>query len=438
MKIIIIGAGQGGLSAAYGLAKGGHDVVVYEARKEDELIYDWHDDVNCKVFKDLKIPVPDESEYFLKNYWSFNGPFSDRWVKVIQDPEKLDWSMERRPLSRILTARAREAGAVIKFETPVEKLVFGEESVKGATVYGEDILAALVIDSSGVFSKFRASLPASFGIAKQPGKEDVFEVYRAFYNMKPDTKTPSLHTNKAYLKHLGRNGISWCIADPSGQVNVLVGTVGELTDKDFAAAMEHLKKDNDFLGDILLRGGSICNIPVRYPITKMVADGYALIGDAAFMTIPMLGSGIASSIYAGDILAEVVNRKNSARAADLWEYQCKFMRKLGAVHVAVDVLKRWMLTADNDDVRYLMESGIVSENDMKYVSVGEMLVLKPVDLIKKLLIGWKKLPLLLTLNKVLMKGKKGYKLAMKIPVTYKPAKVAAWERKLNGLFETKR
>ncbi|MDR2634790.1 MAG: hypothetical protein LBC13_02280 [Clostridiales bacterium] len=169
----------------------------------------------------------------------------------------------------------------------------------------------------------------------------------------------------------------------------------------------------------------------------MVADGYVLIGDAAFMTIPMLGSGIASSIYAGDILAEVVNRKNSARAADLWEYQYKFMRKIGAVHVAVDVLKRWMLTAENDDVRYLMESGIVSEKDMRYVSVGEMLELSPVDLIKKLLIGWRRLPLLLTLNKVLMTGKKGFKLAKRIPESYQTAKIDKWERKLKGVFEDK-
>ena len=42
-KIIVAGAGHGGLAAAALLAKQGYDVTVIEAKKRAEMGHDWHD-----------------------------------------------------------------------------------------------------------------------------------------------------------------------------------------------------------------------------------------------------------------------------------------------------------------------------------------------------------------------------------------------------------
>ena len=39
----------------------------------------------------------------------------------------------------------------------------------------------------------------------------------------------------------------------------------------------------------------------------MVADGYAAIGDSAFMTVPVIGSGIANALKAAKILADAIS-----------------------------------------------------------------------------------------------------------------------------------
>ena len=51
MKIVVVGAGIGGMLTAEKLGGLGFDVVVYEkANSLDEMRYDWHDDVSPVVF----------------------------------------------------------------------------------------------------------------------------------------------------------------------------------------------------------------------------------------------------------------------------------------------------------------------------------------------------------------------------------------------------
>ena len=73
MKIIIAGAGMGGMIAAERLAKLGFDVTVYEQSPSlDEMRYDWHDDVNPSIFRRLGLEMPAGS--FRKKSWTFISP----------------------------------------------------------------------------------------------------------------------------------------------------------------------------------------------------------------------------------------------------------------------------------------------------------------------------------------------------------------------------
>ncbi|HPZ64853.1 MAG TPA: hypothetical protein PLC75_04510, partial [Bacillota bacterium] len=86
---------------------------------------------------------------------------------------------------------------------------------------------------------------------------------RAFYNRRPGSKVPEQHTNKAYLKHLGEEGISWCIYDPSDTVNVLVGRTRRLDEETLQRGLQALREDNEIIGDQVLRGGFVVAIPCR-------------------------------------------------------------------------------------------------------------------------------------------------------------------------------
>lgn len=432
-KIVVIGAGVGGCYVAELLGKMGNDVTVYEIAKRGEVSYDWHDDINPSVFDKVGITLPEEKFWFRKNNWTFVSPSEETAIAINLPEEKLDFSIERRKFAEFLISRA-EKYANFVFGTTVEKLIVKDEQVVGIVVNGEEIYADLVIDNSGVNSPFRAMAPASYGMTDMYESEEVFRTFRAFYNRNESAPEPT-HMNAVYLKHLGEKGISWCIKDPSGMVNVLVGRIGELSEETLENALNKLKASNPIIGDKILRGGGIYDVSVRYPALRMAGKGYVTIGDSAFQTIPMLGSGLEMSLLAAYFLAENVKKFNSIDMDALWGYQVDYFKAQGADHISVDMLKRFLLAVNPNDIDYLFKSGVVSNSDFEAAAVGGTIKLGIIDLITRVYRGRKKIGLLLTLKTALDKGERLKKTALTIPTVYDEQAIEKWVNKMTKIIK---
>lgn len=432
VKIVVIGAGHGGLQAAKELSKNGFEVTVYEKNSPEKVSYDWRDDVEPTVFEELKIILPDNSRKTGRT--SFVAPFSEKPFYMENEENANEWSIKRNAFVLLLVKTAEEAGAEIKFNTPVESLIIEDNEVKGVRVNDKKIFSDLVIDSSGIDSVFRKEVAKIFNITEKIDDNDVFTVYRAFVKTVAGENLPKNHKKKVYLKYLGMPGISWCICEPDGLVNILIGRVGELHESEFKNAILKLKKANPFISDEIVMGGKFGRIPVRYPLTKMVGKGYATVGDAAFMTIPITGSGISNSLRAGQILADEIIKNNSVSVETLWRYQVKYYEEIGAEHFFVDYVKRTLLMSDNEDIKYIFESGIITEDDLCNFSSGNGLKLTPQKIIFKLSKCIKKSNFVITLLSALMKGLKAKMWAMKIPQKYDEEKIKLWQMKVEGLF----
>ena len=432
MKIVVIGAGHGGLQAAKELAKNGFKVTVYEKNSPEKVSYDWRDDVEPTVFEKLKITLPDNSRKTSRT--SFVAPFSETPLYMENEENANEWSIKRNTFVLLLAKLAEEAGAEIKFNTSVLKLIIENNEVKGVIVKNEKIFADLVIDSSGIDSSLREEASNIFNITEKIDVKDAFTVYRAFVKIAVGEKLPENHKKKVYLKYLGMPGISWCICEPDGLINILIGRVGEMPEKEFKNALLKLKKANPFISDEIVMGGKFGRIPVRYPLTKMVGRGYVAIGDCAFMTIPLTGSGISNSLRAGHILAEEIIKNKSVSVETLWKYQVRYYEKIGAEHFFVDYVKRTLLMSDNEDIKYIFESGIITENDLCNFSSGKGLKFTPHELMFKLCKCIKKSYFVMTILGALMKGLKAKNQAMKIPQNYDEEKIKLWQAKIEGLF----
>lgn len=432
MRIIVIGAGIGGLVAGEILGKSGHEVQIFEKSARKNISYDWHDDVSRSVFASLGYPLPDQKHYFVKGCWTFVTPDEKTNVYVDLPEEKRDYSIERRALAELYIGRA-EKHADLRFGHEVESLIIENGEVKGVVVRGEKLYADLVIDNSGALSKFRASLPDSYKIEKNAGEKEVFFAYRAIHK-RAEGAPPPEYSNKVYLKHLGEEGISWCIADPSGDVNILIGRVGGLSKETLNNAYKMLKRSNPIISDEVVRGGSIYVIPVRHPATRLTGTGYALIGDAAFMTIPLMGSGIENSMIAGYILGNTLAEARDASVETLWKYQVEYYKKVGYIHTGADLLKRWLLSADAADISFLLSNGVIDKQDLRSGASGEEISLNFKVILEKIKRSFPRIKLLLALKAAIDKTKEAKQAALAIPEVYDPEAIALWENKVKKYF----
>lgn len=428
-KIVIAGAGIGGLVLAKELEGKGHEVVILEKNTLAALSFDWHDDVEFGIVPEFNIDLR-KIKHYPKQDWAFLFPEVDEIIGLTIPDEKKDISIHRRDLSAWLIGELKEAE--IQYGNAVKSVICKDGKVVGVKTNKGDIYGDLIVDCCGVDSVVRSNLPDEFGVLQKIKDEDVFNVYRGFYK-KTDAKKEEF-TNKAYLRHLGRPGISWAL-DKGDHVDILIGNAGKLTKSELNVSLEHLKEVNAVLSNELL-SSAVCRIPVRRPLEKMFANGYVTLGDSACMTIPMLGSGIASSMRAGRILAKVIEESDGIYTEEkLYPYQERVNKLFGASHAAIDVLKCWLLTESASVLGFFVNKQIVAKEDMQAAAEGGVVKMGFGQIVKRAMRGLSNISALLRLAKTLSKQGKAQKLWSNPPVSYDVNKFRKWKEKAEKIFQ---
>ncbi len=436
-KIVIIGLGHGGLSAAIKLAKD-YDITIYEKNAKEDIAYPWEDDIRLDIFGRLGLPEPDAALYNQKTQRCFVAPNMTDYLPLPKGKPMEDISIDRKGLLQHLIALAEAAGAKVVYETPVEELIVDGNTVTGVRVGGENVKADLVVDASGYHSPFRGQVPKKFGMQAEPAPDDTMCVYRAYYEKTPGTETP--HPERHYcLLHQGGAGLSWCNVNNHDQVDILIGRIGKLTEEQVRAAEADLKLHNDTFSDQVILPGRIVDISLRNTISIMVADGFALVGDSAFMTMPFMGSGIEASLLAGTLLADCVKDAAGFTAKDLWPYQVAYYKEQGASYAFIDILKRWVLFLDSEWMNWLLGCGAVKPEDMLMVSTSKdsKFSLTPKDILERLAILTKRPEIIGSAVKCALHGVLMLLVAKNIPANYNEKTLALWRKCYDGLVPHK-
>lgn len=439
-KIAVVGMGQGGMVAAICLAKQGHDVTVFEKSAKGEVGYDWRDDIRADVFEAAGLPMPDSDAYCQKSKWLFVSPNEEYSLPVPSCPPMEEISVYRTKLSDFFAKQAESAGCKLVFGTEVKSLAIKNDVIVGVCADGKEQLFDLVIDASGMRSPFRVQVPNKFEVQPQPGKDDVMYAYRAFFKrvegMYP--RDPDINST-LYLKHLGSVGISWCNLNEDNLVDVLIGRVGELSDKEIDYTIEALRASNPILSNesVSERKVEIC---LRMSIARAVADGYVAIGDSAFMTMPLMGSGIESSMKAGRMFADFIRENNVTEftAKNMWGFYHKYMTTLGADFAFVDTLKRWALALDPKTVDWVFGGGLIQKSDLALVTTdtsGGKPKMSAKSIIKKVFLLLGHFGLVCKALGCLLRSLKAKRIAKKIPAVYDEKKLAKWTKKYNKLIK---
>lgn len=370
-RILVAGAGHGGLTAAYNLAKQGYDVTVLEAKERSDIGYDWHDVLEMSAFTDSGIPCPDESMYTPGIPQVFINPSA-----TVQVPlpfvEGSGFNMDRKVLINYLVDCCIDAGVKFSFGTKVIAPLTAGNKVIGIR-YEKDGKAVsafcdLVIDAAGMNSPVRTKLPSSCGIEKKLKEADVFYVYRVYYKNTTGEKIDPPYS--IHLFHLNRPGIDWFITEDD-RCDILVGkfgSEGKLTKEEIDESIADFRRMHPFMGEEIIRGGQSGVIPLRRMLPVLVCDGYACVGDSAGMTIPLNGCGIVLSMKAGKILADaVVEAKNGEINSEvLWKYEYNYFQNHGKGLLMIAMLKKFFGFVSGKNVDFFLEKKILTAKQLAF------------------------------------------------------------------------
>lgn len=423
MKIIVVGAGHGGLVAAAKLAQNGHQVSVYEKEDRNALGHDWEDRFTFELLQKEAI-----TDNLPEDIWRYRGDCAfvspNYKTKVVinytdENRQKIMW---RKPLIDLLIAHAEKNGVEFNFNDEVLSPVVCGNKVSGISTSSGEHRADLIIDAAGVFSPVRKNLPESFGIESMPERGDVFYAYRAYYEKKENTDMPKVPF-EVYLCHAGEPGLSWCCTNDDS-VDILIGRIDPLKDDELNKHIDNFKKAHPWTGDRIIHGGNRGIIPVRRPLALMTADGYAAVGDSAFMTTPMNGMGIDLSILAGSLLADTVIKNNSSSVESLWDYNRDFHILYGADTAKNESLKNSLLNLPSDGVDFLFKNAVIQASDLSGAGQNTNLG----SLLGKFVRGMKCPPYFFKILGGIMNGSKLSKKLKSAPQKYDKDRILKWQQ----------
>ncbi len=328
-NIIIAGGGNGGLVAAVHLAKAGYNVTIFEKNDKNNIGIPQTDAIDVSAFTYSEIPA---APYFKrgKNKVTF-VPLHDNIIEPLTIPEQkeLSYLVDRKELARYLFNLAEEAGAKINYgEEVVAPIMLGNRICGIKTTKG-DYYGDLVIDACGVNSPVRNNLPGYLNVNREIKNYDILYSYRGYFNKVQGVEDPST-TYNLYLKDDGTVGFTWLITEID-RVDALICRFYKPDDSEISAKLNEIHSENPHMGLDLIYGGTHSIIPVCQPLAVLIADGYAAIGDSAFMTFAIKGSGIAYSMMAGKMLSDCIlnDKNNSYDSENLWEYEKRFYKEIG-------------------------------------------------------------------------------------------------------------
>ncbi len=437
-KIIVAGLGHGGIAVAALLASAGYDVNVYEQKAEGALGYDWTDIFAPGALDTAGVPMPPVSKFEYKENMTFFNPSETVALKQHVPEDELEIKMERRDIYDLLISHALDCGVKIQYETVIESPILFGNRVVGIKTDKGDYYGDLIIDACGMLSPVRMNLPDSLGIEKEPASLEYIRIFRAFYNKANDDEVDAKF--KIMLLKDDKLGMSW-VASEDEYTDVLIGRFEDFDMAEVERFTDILRQTSPRIGTEIVRGGQFVKIPVRQPLSLMVADGYAAIGDSAFMTVPLIGSGIANSLRASKILADTIiaDKTDSFSAESLWQYQYSFFKSLGTDLAVLAAAKLLTAKLNAKDVDYAFESGIITDDDITFGANFTGLsstTIKIQDLLNKAKQVCKNMEFLKKLPSTGVRISAVTAACAAMPRKYNSDKVKAWKKLYEKTFKT--
>jgi digeranylgeranylglycerophospholipid reductase len=446
--VIIAGAGTGGATTAYTMAKKGHSVLLVDRKSKekigDKTCGDALGDHHIKELRELVgLPkLPDDIIEYPVNGIDLISPDREHRMRM-QGPTTTGMSFNRHRMGQFFLKLAEDAGAEVLASTRAKKLLIEDGKVAGLRIATEgkedrNLSARIVVDATGATGMLRRQLPESSPIERVINKEDMMVAWRDIYETPEyDFETPDI-LEIFWNQEETLGGYTWVFPQGKNRVNVGAGVMTIEGHRNPQEIMKEFVAPNwDFMKTKLITLDSSGGVaPIRRPIDTMVDDNFVLVGDAACQVNPIHGGGIGSSLLGGALSGLTMSKALEAgdtSISALWPYNPKYMKAYGAKQASLDIFRWFLLNVTNDDIDFAFRKQIIKADDLLDTSMTGEMKMATSEKFKRLVSGAGRLNLLLRVNKVA-------KLMDAIREVYadypsSPDGLDAWKKRLWPIYE---
>jgi digeranylgeranylglycerophospholipid reductase len=297
--VVVVGAGPAGSTVARQAAERGLSVLLLEKRQEIGSPVRCAEGINSEMLSQFLEP---EEQWISARVSKSQITMVETGETRTLEGEEVGYVLERRVFDRALAERAVAAGAHSLVKTSVVGLLEEQGRITGVTAFDGharmDIEARIVIGADGVES--RVGQWAGLDCRLRPS--DCLTC--AQYMLTGIDLDP--HCCYYYLgPRLAPGGYAWVFPKGDQCANVGVGVQADLAETSALECLGQFISQHRWLeqgSPVTLITG---NVPLGVAADHVVRDGLMLVGDAARQADPLTGGGIANSMLAGRLAAEV-------------------------------------------------------------------------------------------------------------------------------------
>src|SRR6185503_9446375 len=293
--------------------------------------------------------------------------------------------LNRRLLPQKQFNDATKMGVEVRDQVALRSLVVENNTVIG--VEGENLAdktvfkktAKLVVDCTGVTSVLRTNLPIKSFIQRRIDRDDLEATGRYIYNFDLANDDKTYFDPDYCIIHLDQKlapgGYGWVFPKGKSKVNIGLGVqqkAFEARNKEMGVRPD-LKTlidqyveanpavENPRLADGMEDDGNVWGtwqVSVRRQNDCLVANGYVLVGDSAWMPKPLdaggIGPAIIASTIAGKDIVEAIEG-NDVSESGLWRYNKNFINEYGYKTPRLEVFRRMLQQLTNEQINYGMK-----------------------------------------------------------------------------------
>ncbi len=308
--------------------------------------------------------------------------------------------LNRQQLPQRQLQDAKKMGINIQYSVALRGLLYEDGSVIG--VEGTELVtnqpfkstAKVVIDATGVTSMLRNGLSIKSKIEKKIDRDDLESTGRHIMKFEDGAADRSDFDPDYCIIHLDQDiapgGYGWVFPKGKNKVNIGLG----VQQKELQKRNLRLSKNDDvtkLINDYVRINKAIKNpklsddpsdsanttgnwqVSVRRQNDCLVANGFMLVGDSAWMPKPLDAGGIGPAIVASTIIGK--NVVEAIEAGDvsergLWQYNKDFINDYGYKTAGLEIFRRLLQTLTNEQINYGMKH-FLSNLDVEAISKGE-------------------------------------------------------------------